>query len=358
MEKLEQTINTFVLLGKFIDQFLTETHAGDQRLNEVNQLHYESFGRLIKDVQWYNPWFTEEFVLEALRGVRQLIEKEHLEQWFRNYPELEKRNMPVKSVGVVMAGNIPLVGFHDFLSTLVTGNRIIIKTSSKDEHLIKAVAEVVKTINPALADKIVFPETPLTGIDAVIATGSSNTSRYFEYYFRNIPSIIRKNRNSIAVLTGTESDSQLKDLGRDIFTYFGLGCRNVTKLFVPKSYDPSGLLSLYESYNYLYHHHKYANNIDYYRTIYVMNGIPFLDNGAFLLKEDRGLSGPVGVVYYEKYSDIEQLRQYVSIQRDQLQCVVSAKPFMEGVIPPGSTQKPLPWDYADGVDTLRFLIDN
>jgi hypothetical protein len=346
-----------VLLGKFLDQFLQKARSKEQALEKVNALHYETFSRLIKEVSIYNPWFTEEFVLEALDGICHMLKREHLEKWLFNYPELYRPDAREKIIGIVMAGNIPLVGFHDFLCIMVSGNRVMAKPSSKDEHLIKAMADILVTIDPSFSDRITFAEEYLSGMDAVIATGSNNTSRYFQYYFRNIPAIIRKNRNSIAVLTGTESDSQLMDLGKDIFTFFGLGCRNVTKIYIPENYDLIRLMSIYESYGNLCNHNKYGNNVDYYRTIFLMNRIPFLDNGALLLKEDPAMASPVGVVYYEKYSDIEVIKQLIEANRNQLQCIVSVDPAVEGAILPGSTQKPFPWDYADGVDTLRFLTE-
>lgn len=326
-------------------------------MEPVNAIHYESFGRLVKEVNVYNPWFTEEFVLKALEGICLMLERNNLEKWLAGYPDLNQSGPSPLKIGVVMAGNIPLVGFHDFLCVLLSGNTIIGKPASRDEHLIKALTNVLLTIDPDLTENIEFTEDHFSDMDAVIATGSNNTSRYFEYYFRNIPGIIRKNRNSIAVLNGKESDAYLAELGRDIFTYFGLGCRNVTKLYIPEDFDIKRIMQLYESYNYLYDHHKYANNIDYYRTIYLMNRISFYDNGAVILKEDAGIASPVGVVYYEKYADIDRVRHLIEELKDRLQCIVSVDPHIPGSIIPGTTQSVMPWDYADGVDTLRFLIE-
>jgi len=194
-------------------------------------------------------------------------------------------------------------------------------------------------------------------MDAVIATGSNNSARYFDYYFRNIPHLIRKNRNGVAVLTGSESEQELAALGEDIFTYFGMGCRNVTKIYIPETYDLKILMKVLDRFQHLYQHYKYGNNVDYYRTLYLMNRIPLLDNGVLLLKEDTAISSPVGVVFYERYSEIESVLKNLDQYRDEIQCIVSIDPGIAGSILPGSTQKPKPWDYADGVDTIRFLTE-
>ncbi len=195
----------------------------------------------------------------------------------------------------------------------------------------------------------------LQGFDAVIAAGSNNNARYFEYYFRDIPHIIRKNRNGVAVLTGQESEKELAGIGKDIFTYFGMGCRNVTKLYIPREYDLKILLGVLDRYHPLYQHNKYANNVDYYRTMYLMNQASLLDNEVLLLKEDSAIASPVGVVFYERYSEIRWVEERLASRNEEIQCVVSVHPEIEGAIPPGSTQEPMPWDYADGVDTIKFL---
>jgi hypothetical protein len=320
-------------------------------------LHFKGFYELLENEPAHNPWFTPDYLGIALKGIASMLEEEVLSKWLRPYGLLQPTSVKVKTVGLVMAGNIPLVGFHDLVSVLATGHRVLARPSSKDDRLIKKVAAVLSAIDPEIGGRVSFTEDTLSGMDAVIATGSNNSARYFEYYFRNIPHIIRKNRNGVAVLTGNESDEELAALGEDIFTYFGMGCRNVTKLYVPESYDLKTLLKVLDRFHYLYQHHKYGNNVDYYRTIYLMNRVPFLDNGALLLKEDTGISSPVGVVFYERYSEIEALHGQLDLHREEIQCIVSADPGIEGSILPGSTQKPMPWDYADGVDTIRFLME-
>jgi hypothetical protein len=260
-------------------------------------------------------------------------------------------------VGLVLAGNIPMVGFHDLLCTLAAGHRVLAKPSSKDDRLIRMLAVAITEIDPDTGARIGFTDDRLSGMDAIIATGSNNSARYFEYYFRKIPHIIRKNRNGVAVLTGNEQEEDLAGIGEDIFTYFGMGCRNVTKLYIPADYDLKVLLGVLDRFARLGQHHKYSNNVDYYRSIYLMNQQKFLDNGVLLLKEDRAISSPVGVVFYERYSEIGTVQQILRERTEEIQCTVSIHPLIEDRVPPGKTQEPMPWDYADGVDTLRFLTE-
>jgi hypothetical protein len=247
------------------------------------------------------------------------------------------------------------VGFHDLLCVLASGHRVLAKASSKDDRLIRKVAELLSDFDPELGGRIEITDETLVGVDAVIATGSNNSARYFEYYFRNTPHIIRKNRNGIAVLTGEESEEELYQLGEDIFTYFGMGCRNVTKLFIPESYDLKILLGVLDRFSHLYQHHKYGNNLDYYRTLYLMNQDQILDNGVLLLKEDSAIASPVGVVFYERYSQIGFVQEQLDLHKEEIQCIVSIQTDLSGAIAPGETQKPMPWDYADGMDTMEFL---
>jgi len=326
-------------------------------LTPLNEKHYNAFKDLISHEHIYNPWFTGEFVIRAIQGIVHMLDREVLTRWMDPYAGSLKFSRNPRTVGLVMAGNIPLVGFHDFMSVLATGHSILAKPSSRDDRLIRSVADVLADIDPSLKDRITFTEEYLKGVDAVIATGSDNSSRYFEYYFRNMPHIIRRNRNGVAVLTGSESREELQGIGDDIFTFFGLGCRNVTKLYLPGSFEIPVLLEALEIYGYLYQHHKYGNNVDYYRTIYLMNRIPFLENGVLLVKEDQAIASPVGVVYYERYSDMDTLQEVLASRSEEIQCCVSIHPALPAAILPGTSQKPLPWDYADGIDTIRFLTE-
>ena len=361
MQDNSSFISAFKLLGLFLRQFPGGNSppqvVDDPNLAELDRLHFKGLSDILENEPAYNPWFTPENLGRALEGIASMIEEQVLEKWIRPYGLLQPASAVVKTVGLVMAGNIPLVGFHDLMSVLATGHRVLARPSLKDNRLIKKVSGILSAIDPEIGGRVSFTEDKLSGMDAVIATGSNNSARYFEYYFRNIPHIIRKNRNGVAVLTGKESDEELAALGEDIFTYFGMGCRNVTKLYVPENYDLKTVLRVLDRFRYLYQHHKYGNNVDYYRTIYLMNRVPFLDNGVLLLKEDSGISSPVGVVFYERYSEIDALQRQLDLHREEIQCIVSTDPGIESAILPGSTQKPMPWDYADGVDTIRFLME-
>jgi hypothetical protein len=254
-----------------------------------------------------------------------------------------------------MAGNIPLVGFHDFLSVLISGHHVLVKQSSNDKHLLPYLSKYLEYVEPQFKEKIKFTSEKVENFDAVIATGSNNTARYFEYYFKGKPSIIRKSRNSVAVLTGNETHEDLKNLSEDIFRYYGLGCRNVSKLFVPKDYKFD---SFFES---LYHWHpiiekaKYANNYDYNKAVYLMSEFDMLENGFFMIKEDESYSSPIATVYYEHYDNLDELKEKIQDDKEQIQCIVS-NGFIENEIPFGNTQKPQLWDYADSVDSVKFLL--
>ena len=254
-----------------------------------------------------------------------------------------------------MAGNIPLVGFHDFLSVLISGHNVLVKTSSNDQHLLPFLAKYIIAIEPRFADKITFVDGKLENFDAVIATGSNNTARYFEYYFKDKPSIIRKNRNSVAVLNGKETKEQLVALGEDIFRYFGLGCRNVSKLFVPKGYSFDAFFEAIFEYQDVIHYEKYANNYDYNKAVFLMSNFKLLDNGFLTLKEDQSYASPISSVFYEFYDDIDTLQKKLQSDHEQIQCIVS-NIGIENSIDFGQTQKPKLWDYADNVDTISFLL--
>ena len=327
------------------------------QLSDLNRKHKDDFLKIVEGEHILNPWFTLEYVQKAISGIARMLEKEVLRQWLSAYELSPPAAKKTRSVGLVMAGNIPMVGFHDFLCVLASGHRVLAKASSKDDRLIKKVSEVLVDIDPDLGKRIFFSDETLSGMDAVIATGSNNSARYFEYYFRNIPHIIRKNLNGIAVLSGKESEEELYQLGEDIFTYFGMGCRNVTKLFIPESYDLKHLLGVLDRFAQLGQHHKYGNNVDYYRSLYLMNQVPFLDNGVLLLKEDSTIASPVGVVFYERYSDLTGVQQQLEKHEEEIQCVVSTLTEISGAIAPGQTQQPMPWDYADGMDTIAFLME-
>jgi hypothetical protein len=259
-----------------------------------------------------------------------------------------------KKIGIAMAGNIPLVGFHDLMCVLLSGHQLVAKLSSSDSVLMKFVRDSIISIDSSFADKLLFEER-LNGVDAVIATGSDNTSRYFEYYFRNIPHIIRKNRTSCAVIVGEESPEEYSMLGKDIFCYFGLGCRNVSKIFVPENFDFPVMLKSLESFQPIVNHHKYANNYDYQKSILLINQTHHYDNGFLLLTENENLVSPISTVYYQFYKDQNDLSLKLQSMADKIQCIVSAQGWYKQSVPFGEAQFPLVSDYADGVDTMAFL---
>ncbi len=347
------SINTklsFVELGKFLSQFTLNEQVQDAKVH-YNDLYFEKFRDLIALSQSHNGWFTPEQVYFAVQSWAEALKDENLNQWLSKY---DVTNSNPKTVGLILAGNIPLVGFHDFLSVLISGNKALVKTSSNDQHLIKFLADYLISIEPRLSDYITFTDGKLENFDAVIATGSNNTARYFEFYFKDKPSIIRKNRNSVAVLNGTESHEDLVNLGEDIFRYFGLGCRNVSKLFVPKGYSFESFFKAIYEYKDVIYYEKYSNNYDYNKAVFLMSNFKLLDNEFLTLKQDPSYASPISSVFYEHYENIADLQQRLEQDAEQIQCMVSNN-LIPNAIPFGKTQKPELWDYADNVDTLQFL---
>lgn len=310
----------------------------------------KSLNQLIGTQHLKNPWFTPENVRTAMKAIADELTYNNLTKWISSYPDL---NHDIKSVkaGIVMAGNIPLVGFHDYLSVLISGNEPVIKTSSKDPDLIVFVNEILCNINPGFKEKIHFADGTISGFDVVIATGSDNSSRYFEYYFGRYPSIIRKNRSSIAIIDGKETDEELQALGSDIFTYFGLGCRNVSKIYIPAGYDLNLLTKNWNQYSNITNHTKYGNNYDYNKAVYIINKEKIFDFGFILLNENRGLSSPIAVLYFEYYNSIDEVNRYRLDLKEKIQCTCG-----RNHIPFGKAQSPALWEYADGIDAIEFLL--
>lgn len=342
--------SSFIALGKFLNQFSFEKNTKDQTVLN-NDLFYDDFITLIELSQSHNGWFTPEQVYYSIQSWAEALTESNLTEWLSSY-DFSKTTS--KKVGLILAGNIPLVGFHDFLSVLISGHDVLVKTSSNDQYLLKFLAKFLIAIEPKLADKITFVEGKLEGFDAVIATGSNNTARYFEYYFKDKPSIIRKNRNSVVILDGKESHEDLVNLGEDIFRFFGLGCRNVSKLFVPKGYDFDAFFKAMYEYKDVIYYEKYANNYDYNKAVFLMSNFKLLDNEFLTIKEDTSYSSPISSVFYEFYEDLEVLKNRLENDNEQIQCVVSNN-LVANSIAFGQTQKPKLWDYADNVDTLAFL---
>lgn len=337
---LKKRIEAFSELGEILRSSLA-----DRDLKHSLEINH-----LINNQHIKNPWFTSVNVRMAIKAIAEKLTEDNLTKWTSSYSALNQTVNPL-NVAVIMAGNIPLVGFHDFLSVLISGNNIIAKTSSKDSDLITYISNLLFEINPEFNKRIILTTDALADFDAVIATGSDNSSRYFEYYFGKYPNIIRKNRNSIAFIDGYENDFELEALGTDVFSYFGLGCRNVSKIFVPKGYNFKEMVSKWNSFSELIQHSKYANNYDFSKAVFIVNKEKFTDTGFLLLKESGGLSSPVAVLYYEYYETPDLFKKIAEDHNEKIQCIVG-----RNYIPFGKAQLPDLWDYSDGTDTMEFLL--
>ena len=331
----QQNINNLVRLG----ELLSKT---------------EQFNDIFDKAEQQNSWFTRANVIFAFKSWSDALSENNVKQWLSQY-QLPQTTSP-KKILIIMAGNLPLVGFHDLLCVLVAGHKAIVKLSSDDGVLLPYLIKQMKAFAPEWAEAVAFTDDKVTEYDAVIATGSDNTARYFEYYFGKKPHIIRKNRHSVAVLTGEETPEELQDLGKDIFLYYGLGCRSVSKLFVPQGYDFDLLFQAIYPYKYIIEEQKYANNYDYNKAVYLMSLYKLLENGFLLLKEDEHYGSPIATLFYEYYTNKEALKKKLATDREKIQCIVGHN-FIDGEIPFGQTQTPKLWDYADGVNTLTFLLN-
>jgi len=347
---LQDRVDAFHKLGLILNHIIS-----DEGKKDIFSSVHKDLMEIISRQEELNPWFTPENVKLAIKSIAKTLTKENLETWLASYPEIEQ-DKSSKRVGIVMAGNVPLVGFHDFLSVLISGFTFVGKLSSKDNQLLPEIAEILARINPEFDNKIEFTGEKLTRFDAVIATGSNNTARYFSYHYRNHPYIIRKNRNGIAILDGKETMEELVALGDDIFRYFGLGCRSVAKLFIPEHYDFNAFFEAILPYRKIINHKKYKNNYKHIRSIYLVNQTPFLDTGFVLLKEDEAIASPIGVIYYQYYSDHSKLEEHLKDKAEEIQCIVDHNKILQG-IKPGQAQEPALWEYADNVDTVRFLVN-
>ncbi|MBB4119192.1 hypothetical protein GGR32_001488 [Mesonia hippocampi] len=338
----ENRIAAFAELGDLFRNYNNSENLN----NALHQKYLHLLQEAAKQSIHYNGWFTPENITFAIQQWGGLLTKENLSDWLSNYA---LPHTTPKNIGIVMAGNIPLVGFHDFLSVLISGHNVVIKLSSNDKLLLPVIAHFLTELSSEFSNAIVFEKEQLKNFDAVIATGSNNTARYFEYYFGKFPSIIRKNRNSVAVLTGKETQEELSALAEDIFRYYGLGCRNVAKLFVPKNYNFDSFFKAIFNWQDIINQHKYANNYDYNKAVYLMSEIKLLDNGFLMLKEDTSYSSPIACLFYEFYEDEAQLLAELENSK-QVQCIVS-----KNHIPFGQSQQPQLHDYADGIDSIEFL---
>jgi hypothetical protein len=334
---LQERISAFAQLG--------------QRLHNLTDEELETLCRRVENS---NSWFSPAQTKSALEGLELFLNRESIEEWVGKYPVGTVKEP--KSVGVLMAGNVPAVGFHDFMSVLMSGHQVHAKLSTGDGVLMQWLAGELIKIAPGFSGFISF-EPMLKGKDAYIATGSDNSARYFEYYFGKYPNIIRKNRTSVAVLTGNETAEDYRALGKDVFQYFGLGCRNISKVFIKEESQLNSFLDAIENFSDVINHHKYRNNYDYNKSIYLVNQQPHLDNGFLLLTQGEGLVSPISVLYYGLYENDEDLKKQLAGQKDKIQCVVSKDGQWEESLPLGEAQCPGLEDYADNVDTMEFLTN-
>ena len=352
MDSIKSNITAFHQLGEFLSQFTLNKIEQKENIPH-NELFFDGFTHQLKIAGENNTWFTKDNLLFSIENWSKALTSDNLTNWVSN-ENIGKNDS--KKVAIIMAGNIPLVGFHDFLSVLISGHSVIVKQSSNDKHLLPFLAKYLEYVEPNFKGKITFSEDRLTDFDAVIATGSNNTARYFEHYFKDKPSIIRKSRNSVAVLTGNETEEQLIDLSEDVFSYFGLGCRSVSKLFVPKNYNFDAFFKGMYNRHEIINNAKYANNYDYNKAVYLMSEFDILENGFLMIKEDESHASPIASIFYEYYDNTDDLKTRLKQDEEKIQCVV-ANNFMGGEIAFGQTQHPQLSDYADGVNTLTFLAE-
>lgn len=343
--KKESLVQAFCQLG-LVMRNIGENKPWESFDIGITASEYDEFNALMGTLKHHNGWFTEEMIRKAIGNLGESLNKENLEQWCDQYTFSKKP----KTIAVIMAGNIPLVGFHDFLCVLLSGNRIMAKMSSEDDKLLPVLAEFLICFYPEVKDFISFSDRNMKGFDAVIATGSNSSFLHFEQYFSKYPHIFRKNRTSIAILDGTESESQLKALGDDIFVFFGRGCRSVSHLLLPRSFEINKVFEHIVHQGAVINNKKYGNNYDYNKAVHLMNQEKLLDNNFVLLKETKLLSSPLGMLYYHFYDDVDEVNSYCEEHKDSIQCRVGA-----GGLPFGTAQSPKLNDYADNVDTMQWL---
>ncbi|MDX2361353.1 MAG: acyl-CoA reductase [Crocinitomicaceae bacterium] len=343
----EYTIKGFVQLGKLMLALGKDEEWKDFSIG-VTQDEYLQLNTIINRQVSHNGWFTKENVRKSLKALGEWLTEDSLTEWSKQYAFTSTP----KKVGLIMAGNIPLVGFHDFLCVIISGNTAVCKLSSDDKTLLPALAAHLVEFAPELKERIVFSAGKIGELDAVIATGSDNSLKYFEEYFGKYPHIFRKNRSSVAILTGNEPKEELEQLGEDIFAYFGLGCRNVSHLLLPEGFEMPRFFEGVYSHHEVIHNNKYGNNYDYNKTVYLMNQLPLLDNNFMLLRESEELFSPLAMVHYQYYSTQEEIDQFLEQNKDNLQAIVG-----QNYIPFGQAQCPNLDDYADGVNVMAWLTE-
>ncbi len=344
--KIDDIIHAFGVLGNEIDSVLEK---GEGRTKKSKEL-----GEAIENCQKRNPWFIPEFIKSALKSYTSYLSADEIGAFLGNY-DIRKSKVQY-TVAVISAGNIPLVGFHDFFCVLLSGHNYLGKLSSDDNELLPLLAEMLIEIEPEFVKRIAFIENSLKDFDAVIATGSNNTMRYFNYYFSSYPHIFRHNRSGVAILNGTETGKELSGLADDLLLYFGLGCRNVSKIFVPNGFSFDILRDSLEKYAFIANHNKYSNNLVYNKALMMLDSKKFIDMGVLLLREDKPITSPVSVIHFEYYSDFQEVENELKYQAERIQCVVSTTKLNQGSILPSQTQHPAINEFADNVDTMDFLL--
>ena len=341
---LNNRITLFVKLGRFFSDYIN---------NNLESLEKNKFDKAINESILHNSFFSKKNILKSLLSWSNVLTKKSIHNFLSNYLiKIKKRE---KKIAIIMAGNIPLVGFHDFFCVIISGNFAVIKLSSKDSHLFKFILSFLVKENPDFSTKFDVVENKLQIFDAVIATGNNISANQFELYFKKYPKIIRKNRHSIAILNGNETKKEIELLANDIFYYYGLGCRNVSKIFIPNNYNLDILFKSFVLWNEVINKNSYSNNYNYYRAIYLLNKEVFFDNGFVLLKESEKIGSPVGTIYFEYYKSDNQIKEMIKKNNEKIQCIVSNNNYPK-TIKFGETQMPNLNDFADDIDTFNFLL--
>ena len=341
---LNNRITLFVKLGRFFSDYIN---------NNLESLEKNKFDKAINESILHNSFFSKKNILKSLLSWSNVLTKKSILNFLSNYLiKIKKRE---KKIAIIMAGNIPLVGFHDFFCVIISGNFAVIKLSSKDSHLFKFILSFLVKENPDFDTKFDVVESKLQIFDAVIATGNNISANQFELYFKKYPKIIRKNRHSIAILNGNETKKEIELLANDIFYYYGLGCRNVSKIFIPNNYNLDILFKSFVLWNEVINKNSYSNNYNYYRAIYLLNKEVFFDNGFVLLKESEKIGSPVGTIYFEYYKSDNQIKEMIKKNNEKIQCIVSNNNYPK-TIKFGETQMPNLNDFADDIDTFNFLL--
>lgn len=341
---LNNRITLFVKLGRFFSDYIN---------NNLESLEKNKFDKAINESILHNSFFSKKNILKSLLSWSNVLTKKSIDDFLSNY--LIKNKKREKKIAIIMAGNIPLVGFHDFFCVIISGNFAVIKLSSKDSHLFKFILSFLVKENPDFDTKFDVVESKLEIFDAVIATGNNISANQFELYFKKYPKIIRKNRHSIAILNGNETKKEIELLANDIFYYYGLGCRNVSKIFIPNNYNLDILFKSFVLWNEVINKNSYSNNYNYYRAIYLLNKEVFFDNGFVLLKESEKIGSPVGTIYFEYYKSDNQIKEMIKKNNEKIQCIVSNNNYPK-TIKFGETQMPNLNDFADDIDTFNFLL--